>query len=148
MNEIILTQMEADFLIRMEKIAFDDTEFELPDLGGSLSVPLQSINKKEKFLLDISKGRIDIKRQKFQNRTRESIVLIRLDLGSPHRNPDGVEIGVPHIHYYKEGYGDKWAYEIPENAFSNLDCSWQVLQDFMKLCNITKSPNFKRSLFS
>jgi hypothetical protein len=148
MSEIILTQKEADFLIKMEKIAINDQEFELPDLGGSIGVPLQSINKKEHFILDLSKGRIDIKRQTFQNRARESIVLIRLDLGKRHRNPDKVEIGDPHIHYYREGYGHKWAFDLPENVFSNLDCAWQVLQDFMKLCNITKSPNFKRSLFS
>jgi len=148
MAEINLTQAEADFLFAIEKISADNAEWDLPDLGGGISVPLISSDKKEYFLLDVSKGRIDLKRQKYQNRAREAIVLVRLDLGSPHRNPDGQEIGVPHIHIYKEGYGDKWASALPTGVFSNLNDSWQVLTDFMKYCNITKAPNFRRGLFS
>lgn len=148
MAEINLTQSEADFLFGIEKISIDNAEWNLPDLGGNISVPLISYNRKEHFLLDISRGRIDLKRQKYQSRARDVIILARLDLGSPHRNPDHKEIGVPHLHYYREGYGDKWASALPENTFSNLNDSWQVLIDFMRYCNITKSPNFRRGLFS
>jgi hypothetical protein len=36
------------------------------------------------------------------------VVLVRLDLGgAPHRNPFDEEIGVPHLHLYREGFGDK-----------------------------------------
>jgi hypothetical protein len=148
MAELNLTQSEADALHALEKISVDNTEFDLPDLGGNLSVPLISMDKKEHFLLDISRGRIDLKRQKYQNRAREAIVLVRLDLGSPHRNPDGEEIGVPHIHLYKEGYGDKWASLLPAGVFTNLSDSWQILIDFMKYCNVVQPPNFRRGLFS
>jgi hypothetical protein len=148
MAEINLTQDEADSLFAMEKIRFDDTEWDVPDLGGSISVPLISPDRKEHFLLDVSKGRIDLKRQKYQSRAREAIVLARLDLGSPHRNPDGQEVGVPHLHLYREGFGDKWAFALPEGVFTNLGDSWQVLNDFMKYCNITNGPNFRRGLFS
>ncbi len=148
MTEIDLTQAEADSLFAMEKVSADAREWDMPDLGGSVSVPLVSSDKKEHFLLDVSKGRIDLKRQKYQNRAREIIVLARLDLGSPHRNPDGQEVGVPHMHLYREGYGDKWAFTLPAGVFSNLNDSWQVLTDFMKYCNISKAPNFKRGLFS
>ena len=151
MAEIDLTQGEADSLFAMEKVSAEATEWDMPDLGGSVSVPLVSSDKKEHFLLDISKGRIDLKRQKYQNRAREVIVLARLDFGAPHRNPPelgGNEVGVPHLHIYKEGFGSRYAIEIPNNIFSNLNDSWQVLTDFMKYCNITKAPNFKRGLFS
>ncbi len=148
MGEINLTQAEADLLLQMEKIKVNDEEHSLPDLGGSISIPLISLDKKEHFLLDISRGRINLKRQKYQTRAREAIVLVRLDLSSPHRNPNGEEIGTPHIHLYKEGYGDKWASLLPEGVFTNLNDSWQTLVDFMRFCNVVQSPNLKKGLFS
>ncbi|KJU85379.1 prophage protein [Candidatus Magnetobacterium bavaricum] len=39
------------------------------------------------------------------------IILLRLCFGGhPHRNPDDTEISSPHLHRYREGYADKWAY--------------------------------------
>ena len=148
MADINLTQSEADALHEMEKICVDDTEYNLPDLGGKVSVPLISPDKKEQFLLDVSRGRIDLQRQKYQSRTREVIILARLDLGAPHRNPDGEEVGVPHLHLYREGYGHKWAFPLPEGVFRDLDDPWQILNDFMHYCNIIQAPNFRRGLFS
>jgi hypothetical protein len=150
MAEINLTQLEADALHKMEKISTDDAEYDLPDLGGKISVALASFDKKEHFLLDLYRGQISLKRT-YQNRSRDVIVLARIDFGVSHRNPPelgGHEIGSPHLHIYKEGFGDKYAVEIPRDIFFNLEDKWQVLQDFMKYCNITKVPNFRRGLFS
>lgn len=142
-----LTQGEADNLFAMEKVKIDDQEWDLPFGGNAIKVPLESKDGKEKFLLDASTGQLNISRFKLQNRTRETIILRRLDLTSPHRNPDGQEIGVPHLHIYKEGYGDKWAYELPNGVFTNLNDRWQVLVDFMKYCNISDFPSFRKGLF-
>ena len=69
---------------------------------------------REEFLLDIRRARIDLAKGTYQNRGREVVILARLDFGgAPHRNPDGEEIGSPHIHLYREGFGDKWAFPIP-----------------------------------
>ena len=77
------------------------------------------------------------------------IILVRLDFGGPpHRNPDGEEIGCPHLHTYREGYGDKWAAEVPTDKFSDLSDLWTTLGDFMTLCNVVKPPNFVRGLFT
>lgn len=68
---------------------------------------------------------LDVKRRKvtlaatYQTRARESIVLARLDFDAKHRNPDGTVVGVPHLHLYREGYGDKFAYEVPENMLKD-----------------------------
>lgn len=43
----------------------------------------------------------------FMLRARQIYSFARLDFNSPHRNSDGLEMGVPHLHLYKEGYGDK-----------------------------------------
>jgi hypothetical protein len=99
-------------------------------------------------VLDVSRGQIDLLRGKYQNRGRQVVVLIRLDFGgAPHRNPDGKEIACPHLHLYQEGFGDKWAIEVPKDKFPNIADLWQTLQDFMRYCNIVEPPFIKRGLF-
>ena len=110
-------------------------------------MPLQSKDSKEKFVLDANSSRICLYKLTLQNRTRETIILCRLDLGTPHRNPDGKEVGSPHIHIYKEGFDDKWAYPLPNDIFINTDNKWGLLMDFMKYCHVVDAPNFQRGLF-
>jgi hypothetical protein len=149
MAEINLTQGEADALRKLEKVCIENKQYYMPDdFTPNVSVNLSCIDKKEFFSLDLSRGRINLKKQKYQNRAREAVVLVRLDLGSPHRNPDGTEVGVPHIHLYKEGFADKWAYTIPDGVFKNLDDPMQILADFMTYCNVVNQPVFTRRLFS
>ena len=149
MAEINLAQSEADTLISMEKVKVDDQNWDYPGLGGRISIPLVSKNKRENFILDISRGKIDLLKGTYQNRARQVVVLVRLDFGGqPHRNPDGQDISSPHLHIYKEGFGDKWAVPVPTDRFSNMSNLWQTLEDFMRYCNITELPNIERGLFS
>jgi len=149
MADIDLTQSEADALIAMEKHRVDDTFYNFPDLGGFVTIPLISPDKKENFILDISKGKIDLQKVKYQNRARHILILLRLDMGGkPHRNPDDKEISGPHIHIYKEGYGDKWAYPIPLDKFKNIKDVFKTLEDFMRYCNITLPPNIQKGIFT
>ena len=65
-------------------------------------------------MLDIARGRINLKKATYQNRARRVVILARLDLGGPpHENPDGEEISFPHLHTYRAGYADKWAVPAP-----------------------------------
>ena len=149
MAEIILTQSEADALIAMEKHCVENNSWNFPSFGGKICVPLVSSDNKESFLLDIYRSRIDLKKGTFQNRGRQVVVLVRLDIGGhPHRNPDGEEIGCPHLHLYKEGYGDKWAQPVPANVFANIDDQWKSLYDFMEYCNVKKVPDINKELFT
>jgi hypothetical protein len=149
MADINLTQAEADTLIAMEKRRLDDARWDYPGLGGSINIPLVSADKREDFLLDISRGRIDLLKGTYQNRSRQVVVLVRLDFGGqPHRNPDDEEIPSPHLHIYREGHGDKWAIPIPSESFPDTTDLWQLLQDFMRFCNITEPPFIERGLFS
>ena len=75
MADIALTQAEADALIALPKVRADLTTRQYPALGGALTVPLTSADKRESFLLDISRGRIDLRRGKCQSRARYVIVL-------------------------------------------------------------------------
>jgi hypothetical protein len=149
MADLNLTQDGADGLLAMEKVRDDENEHLFPQAGGSLSLPLFSVDRREEFVLDLSRGRIDLAKVKFQNRARQVVVLARLDLGGPpHRNPDGEEIPCPHLHLYRVGYGDKWAQPLPAGVFSDPADMWRTIHDFYRYCRITKPPRLDRGLFT
>ena len=84
-----LTQAEADALVAMQKRRADEKRYDYPFPGERLTVPLVSIDDRESFLIDLRRARIALAKGTYQNRARQTVVLVRLDFGgSPHRNPD------------------------------------------------------------
>ncbi|MBD2550908.1 hypothetical protein H6G65_15210 [Microcystis elabens FACHB-917] len=149
MSDLNLAQSDADALLALEKHKVDNTVHEYPILGGSLKVPLISRDRREEFLLDVYQNQINLAKGTYQNRARRVVILARLDFGgAPHRNPDDVEIPCPHLHLYREGFGDKWAFPVPPEAFPSIADRWQTLQDFLRYVNVTDPPDFRRSLFT
>ncbi|NHZ85913.1 MAG: hypothetical protein GWP19_08540 [Planctomycetia bacterium] len=148
MSSIELTQNEADALINIEKKKINRSIYEYPHLGGRLNIPLKSTNNKEEFHLDITRSNIKLSKTSHQNRSRKIIILVRLCIdGSPHRNPDGSEIQRNHIHIYREGYGDKWAYPIPD-YFTNIENKIITIYEFMEYCNIIDQPTIQLGIFT
>lgn len=148
MAEIVLTQVEADALLALDKSKVDDSAHDYPAVGGYLSLELHSQDKRERFLLDIQRGRIDLSKVTYQNRAHRTIILARLDIaGPPHRNPDGQEVDCPHLHLYREGFADKWAAPIDATVFTDTANLWQTLEQFMDFCNVVDRPNIQRGLF-
>jgi hypothetical protein len=149
MAEINLTQAEAEALIAMEKHRVNEEHSDFPMGGQSVVLPLQSVDRREQFLLDLSRGHIDLAKVKMQNRGRQVVVLVRLDLGgAPHRNPDDEDILPPHLHVYREGFGDKWATAVPADRFRDTGDVWITFEDFLRFCNITQPPFVERGLFT
>ena len=149
MAELNLNQAEAEALIALPKHRVDGTEWDYPDLGGAVSIPLVSADGREQFVLDLRRGRIDLAKGTYQNRGRQVVVLVRLDFGgAPHRHPDGAEISPPHLHLYRAGFGDKWAVPAWQSDFGDLASPWQTLEDFMRYCNIVRPPSIRRGLFT
>ncbi len=147
MADIILAQVEADALLAMPKERMDEIVYEYPVLGGGLRIPLVSTDKRESFMLDIIRSRVTLEKGTYQNRVRSTVILARLDFGgASHRNPDDQEIACPHLHLYREGYGDKWATPIPAD-FGDLTDAWQLLKDFMRYVNIITRPDIRKGLF-
>lgn len=144
-----LTQSEADELLKMDKHVVGDAVHDFPEHnGGRLQVKLENKEHKEEFVLDISRGRIDLRKITYQNRARKVVILARLDLvGPPHQNPDGEIIDCPHIHYYREDYGDRWAVSLPEDVFTDSDDIHKTLEQFMEHCSIITKPFIPQSLF-
>ncbi len=148
MADINLTQDEADRLMAMEKRAVDQREWLFPAPGDGVAIPLISLDKRENFMLDVTRAQIKLTKATYQNRARAAIILMRLDLdGPPHLNPDGEEIPCPHLHIYREGYGDKWAIPAPARYTNTLDL-FSTFEAFMQQCNITGPPKIQKGLFS
>ena len=149
MADIDISQAEADGLIAMEKHSVDDKRWLFPEAGERLAIPLTSPDKRENFILDITRARIKLTKATYQNRARQAIILMRLDLdGPPHRNPDDQEIPCPHLHVYREGYGDKWAVPAPADRYPNVQDLFSTFDAFMRHCNITNPPVIDKGLFS
>ncbi|MFC5066546.1 DUF6978 family protein [Flaviflagellibacter deserti] len=142
-----LVQAEADALLAMPKKYAEVASVQLPD-RGKCAVDLEGIgNKRERFSLDINRSYISFSKITYQNRARSVVVLARLDIdGAPHRNPDDEEIACPHLHLYREGFGDKWAFPLPLGIFSDPADRWKTLQEFMDYCKIVEAPSFERGL--
>jgi hypothetical protein len=147
--DINLTQEEADSLMAMEKHAVDDKEWLFPYPSGRVTIRLTSLDNRENFMLDITRGQIRLIKATYQNRARAVLVLLRLDLdGAPHTNPDGQEIPCPHLHIYREGYGDKWAIPAPATRYTNTLDLFSAFEAFMQQCNIIDPPRIVKGLFS
>lgn len=144
-----LTQSEADALLALEKYRDDNSPQMLPELGQKLSIELFSVDKRERFHLDMNRGYVSLSKHTLQTRGRAVVVLAQLDIdGAPHRNPDDEELPCPHLHLYREGYGAKWAFPVPPEHFRDLSDRLQTIIDFMAYCRIVKPPEFERGLFS
>jgi hypothetical protein len=109
----------------------------LPLQGERLEVKVVSQDKKEEFLLDVSRSSIKLQKSKEQLRTRDVIILLRLDVNSaPHRNPNGTDVSGSHLHIYREGFADRFAVEIPADKFTDTENLTKLVEDFFKYCNI------------
>jgi len=148
MADIEITQAEADSLIAMEKRFVDDGDWTFPSAGERISLALTSLDKRENFTLDVTRAQIKLTKATYQNRARQAIVLMRLDLGgSPHRNPDGTEIECPHLHTYREGFGDKWATAVPADRYNDTMDLFSTCEAFLQHCNITGPSKVQKGLF-
>lgn len=143
-----ITQAEYDFLMRQDK-SFDDLISPV-QLGPA---PLQwirqinSMTSKEVFLLDFYRGSFELSKYTINERYRQTIIMLRFDNCGRHTNPDGVFFEGPHVHLYREGYNDKFAFPVSEVNVSNTDTMEQVFKKIMHFCNIKKLPTIEVSLF-
>jgi hypothetical protein len=143
-----LPQPEADALLALPKHRASDDHHAYP-MQGNLILPLVSADGREFFHLDISRGRIDLAKGKYQTRARQVVVLARIDsAGPPHRNPDDVEVPCPHLHIYREGHGDKWAVPLPSEHFSQHEDRRILLDEFFRYCVVTRPPFIDAGLFT
>lgn len=144
-----LPQADADELLAMDKVAGSSETYGFPAPGERLSLVLTSVDQRETFAVDVNRASIALSKCTFNGRARTTIVLARLDLGgAPHRNPDGVEMPCPHLHLYREGFGDKWAFPVPADAFTDLDSLRTTCDEFLTYFNVIEPPTIARDLIT
>lgn len=150
MTESALSQVDADALLAVEKHCEVSRRWIFPTRGGKMMIPLVSHDRRENFLLDFSRGTIELRKVKLQTRARQTVILARVDLHGPaHLNPDGEEIPCPHIHVYREGFGDRWAFPLSNyTQFRDPENLWETLENFYVYCNVTLPPNVLRGVIS
>lgn len=143
----MLDQNTADSLIAEPKIFKDMNSIHLGTNGTKLSKELYGKNSQETFILDITRGKINISKATYQNRYKKlNIILARIDTSGPrHQNPDGKFINGPHLHIYRENYGDKWAYELDSSIFTNTSDIGILLKDFLEYINAETIPQISSS---
>ena len=76
-------------------------------------------------------------------------MLLRFDALGRHTNPDGKSFDGPHVHIYKDGYDDKFAFSVSEIGIdeNNLQTD-AVLIQFLTYCNIVNCPKNQLALFN
>lgn len=148
MTEVNLTQAEADALMEMEKHRLSAEAIPYPAPGRNITIELRSSDGREEFLLDVWRSDKNRSRARFQIRARRAIILTRIDLGGqPHSNDeDEPDIPAPHLHLYREGWGDGWAKPVPSQHFTATDDHYRTLEEFMVYCNIATPPRFQWEL--
>ncbi len=138
-----LTQDQADYLFALRKRRTSNEFVHWPAAGGKAVVPLVSEDGREEFALDVTTSAIKLSKLMMQNRARVTAILARLEIdGAPHRNPDDAEVPCPHLHLYREGFNDKWAFPVPTEHFSDLSDRQKTVDDFMRFCSIIEPPEF------
>lgn len=138
-NNTTLTDSEFRELLDMIKY-FKEKSIKLPANGEKVQFRLESKEMHENFYLDVNRsGIIELSKFTLQNRFIV-IPLLRLDIDSaPHLNPDGSKASRNHLHIYKEGYGDTWAYDLDDTlGFDWSNCKYfeDYFYAFCKRCNI------------
>lgn len=147
---MLIPQSEANYLLSMPKGRENDDLWHYPLGGGYLRIPLISEDQHERFTLDIERHRLRLEKGKYQHRARQIIILARLCFGTgQHTNPgEDTPIGCPHLHVYREGHGDKFAFPLPPDQFTDISDLTLTLQQFMAYCNIVREPHIDFGMFS
>ena len=65
---------------------------------------------------------------------------MRFDSYGEHTNPDGERISGHHVHIYKEGFGDKFAYPAFNFGIESSDTIEVILRKMLIYCNIKRIP--------
>jgi len=144
----MLTQVDADKLMEMLKQFVDRATIQFPLSGQSSKWEVKSDDGRESFFIDAQrKGKIKLSKCTFMERYRVIEILLRLDIdGPPHDNPDGAEIPCPHLHIYREGSADKWAFPLPPDTFSDTSDLAKTLHEFLVYCKVQNIPPILRGL--
>ncbi|MDD6598784.1 hypothetical protein [Anaerovibrio sp.] len=137
-----ITQEEADTLRTIEKYLANPQNIKIPKMRETRIYPAyHKCYNKRRDDLDVSayRGGIDENKVSYRLIYKKSVLLIRIDTNdkTAHINPDKSFIPpmTPHIHVYREGYGDKFAYPLPAEFSSKGADIEKLFIEFLQYSN-------------
>jgi hypothetical protein len=133
---IDLSQAEFDFLMGLEKEFEDKSTIVLGPPPLQWSRKLTSTTTNDTFSLDFYRGTFKIQKYTYNHRYKQTLVIFRFDSFGVHTNPDGGKVTGFHIHVYKEGFGDKFAYPASDFGIEETDSMVVILQKFLVYCKV------------
>jgi len=143
-----VTQSEYEFLMRQDKIFEDNlNSIKLAPAPLHWTKQINSLHSKETFNLDFYRGSFELTKYTINKRFRQIIILLRYDNGGRHTNPDGVLFEGPHVHLYREGYNDKFAFPVEEINVMVNDPLEDVFKKIMHFCNVKNLPPIEVPMF-
>ena len=131
-----LSQSEFDFLMSLEKEFEDKSTIVLGPAPLQWSRRLKSTTTNDNFSLDFYRGTFKIQKYTYNHRYNQTLAVFRFDSFGTHTNPDGEKLTGFHVHLYKEGFGDKFAYPASEFGIDETDSMDIVLQKFLVYCKV------------
>jgi hypothetical protein len=143
-----ITRMEYEYLMSLEK-TFDDlhSPVQLGPAPLQWTRQLNAVDNREVFFLDYYRGGFELSHYTINKRYRQTIILLRFDSAGRHTNPGGERIEGAHVHLYREGYNDKFAFPVAEVGVSLSDSIEQVFVKIMYFCNIRRYPQIEIPMF-
>ncbi len=150
--------MDSEFLLNIqERKKYIENYFNFPRQNEFITLNAQGSQTQNNYLIDINKKQATLERVTFQGRHRVNIILLRMDIGTkPHTNPDKTLISGNHIHIYKDGYHDTFAYELNDPVLNELNPAFDLTKfktknhtnlfiAFSEFCNFDQCPIIKQS---
>ncbi len=133
---MILDQAMADGLIATRKVFIDKKPLTVNRPYNEQKELRSERDPYEVFYLNITQTAIEFGRYFTVTRFFQTpLVRACLDPDAVHPNPDGTKIKGAHIHLYRQGYKDRFAYPLSEKGFTNTEIV-PFLKEFLKFCNI------------
>ncbi len=144
----MLDQNAVDRLLAVAKRLSSLDTIDFPAMGTSLVLDATDFEEREQFKIDVQrKGMRRVAKCTFQERYQQTEILLRVDVDGPmHENPDGDVVPCPHLHVYREGFADKWAYPLPSDKFPDPANLELTLKSFLKYCVIEVVPQVQRTM--
>lgn len=143
-----ITQAEYIFLMEQDKI-FEDpiTPIQLGPAPLQWVRQINSLTSKEVFLLDFYRGSFELSKYTINKRYRQTVIMLRYDNDGRHTNPDGVFFEGAHVHLYREGFNDKFAFPISKMNVSSTDTIEEIFKKILHFCNIKQMLTIEVSMF-
>ena len=142
-----IPQREYDYLMSVEKVFSETDDIELGPAPIRWQRNINAIQSREAFILDFYRGSFELRKYTTNKRYRQTIIFLRYDSMGRHTNPDGTTFDGPHVHLYREGFNDRFAFPVTEIGVDSSLAMEEVFQKILSYSNVIQVPQIHLSIF-